>query len=97
MKKLLIIILILNIINFIVLTTVRIRINEIDFSVEDFALTNKCDTVINKVRIDSIEYVIKSKDSIINKIKYDEKEYNKKIDALDDDANVKLFKELVSN
>ena len=64
--------------------------------VDDFVLFNKCDTTINKVRIDSIEYIIKSKDSIINKIKYNEKEHIKKVDALDDDANVKLFKELVS-
>ena len=65
--------------------------------IDEFVLPSKCDTSVNKVRIDSIEYIIKSKDSIINKIKYNEKEYSKKIDALDDDANVKLFKVLVSN
>jgi peptidoglycan hydrolase CwlO-like protein len=94
MKKLLVIVIFLSIVNLLILLRVN---NKINFSVDDFALTNKCDTVINKVLIDSIEYVIKSKDSIINKIKYDTKEYSEKIDALDDDANVKLFKELVSN
>ena len=94
MKKLLVIIIFLSIVNLIIL----LRVNDkIDFVVDDFAVTNKCDTIINKVRIDSIEYFIKSKNSIINKIKYDTKENSKKIDALDDDANVKLFKELVSN
>ena len=95
MKKLLIILLFFVIVNIIMNLVLIIHLN-VRFPVEDFVKVNKCDTVINKVRIDSIEYIIKSKDSIINKIKYDTKEYNNKIDALDDDANVKLFKELVS-
>lgn len=94
MKKLLIGVIFLSIVNLILLVLIYGKVRLV---VEDFVLLNKCDTTINKVRIDSIEYIIKSKDSIINKIKYNEKEYNKKIDALDDDANVKLFKELVSN
>ena len=96
MKKLLITIYFLVILN-ILINLVLIICLKICFPVEDFVCFNKCDTVINKVRIDSIEYIIKSKDSIINKIKYDTKEYYNKVDALDDDANVKLFKELVSN
>ena len=84
----------MSIVNLILLVLIY---GNIRLVVDDFVLFNKCDTTINKVRIDSIEYIIKSKDSIINKIKYNEKEYSKKIDALDDDANVKLFKELVSN
>ena len=84
----------MSIVNLILLVLIY---GKVHFAVDDFVLFNKCDTTINKVRIDSIEYLIKSKDSIINKIKYNEKEYSKKIDALDDDANVKLFKELVSN
>ena len=94
MKKLLIGVIFLSIVNLILLVLIY---GNIRLVVGDFVLFNKCDTTINKVRIDSIEYIIKSKDSIINKIKYNEKEYSKKIDALDDNANVKLFKELVSN
>ena len=94
MKKLLMGVIFLSIVNLILLVLIY---GNIRLAVDDFVLFNKCDTTINKVRIDSIEYIIKSKDSIINKIKYNEKEYSKKIDALDDDANVKLFKELVSN
>lgn len=96
MKKLLIVLIIINLINFIVLTTVGILICNKSVCVDNLSFTNKCDTAINKIRIDSIEYVIRTKDSIINRIKYEEKEYSKKIDTLDDDANVKLFKELVS-
>ena len=94
MKKLLIGVIFLSIVNFILLVLIC---SKCLFVVDDFVLSGKCDTTINKVRIDSIEYIIKSKDSIINRIKYEEKEYSKKIDTLDDDANVKLFKELVSN
>ena len=93
MKKLLIVVIFFSIVSFIILVQIYVNIRLV---VDDFVLINKCDTAINKVRIDSIEYIIRSKDSIINKIKYNEKEYSKKIDALDDDANVKLFKELVS-
>lgn len=95
MKKLLITVLFFVIVIIIINLVLIIHLN-VRFPVEDFANPNKCDTVINKVRIDSIEYIIKSKDSIINKIKHDTKEHNNKVDALDDDANVKLFKELVS-
>lgn len=93
MKKLLIGVIFLSIVNLILLVLIY---GNVRLVVDDFVLFNKCDTTINKVRIDSIEYIIRSKDSIINKIKYNEKEYTKKVDALDDDANVKLFKELVS-
>lgn len=94
MKKLLVGVIFLSIVNLILLVLIC---SKFLFVVEDFVLLNKCDTTINKVRIDSIEYIIKSKDSIINKIKYNEKEYSKKIDTFDDDANIKLFKKLVSN
>lgn len=83
----------MSIVNFVLLVLIC---DNVRLVVDDFVLSSKCDTFINKVRIDSIEYIIRSKDSIVNRIKYNEKEYNKKIDALDDDANVKLFKELVS-
>jgi hypothetical protein len=94
MKKLLVGVVFLSIVNFVLLVLIC---DNVRLVVDEFVLPSKCDTFINKVRIDSIEYIIRSKDSIINKIKYNEKEYSKKIDALDDDANVKLFKELVSN
>lgn len=83
----------MSIVNFVLLVLIC---DNVRLVVDDFVLSSKCDTFINKVRIDSIEYIIRNKDSIVNRIKYNEKEYSKKIDALDDDANVKLFKELVS-
>ena len=93
MKKLLVGVVFLSIVNFVLLVLIC---DNVRLVVDDFVLSSKCDTFINKVRIDSIEYIIRNKDSIVNRIKYNEKEYSKKIDALDDDANVKLFKELVS-
>lgn len=92
MKKLLIMVFIISILNLIllVITVVNIHLNV------DVLPINKCDTVINKVRIDSIEYVIKSKDSIIKKIKYDEKRNIEKANGLSDTASVELFKQLVS-
>lgn len=93
MKNLLIGILFLLIINTILLVLIYSNVRLV---VDDFSFINKCDTVINKVRIDSIEYVIKSKDSIINKIKQNEKKYIEKIDELGDTASVELFKRLVS-
>ena len=93
MKKLLVGVVFLSIVNFVLLVLIY---GDCRLDIDEFVLPSKCDTSVNKVRIDSIEYIIRSKDSIVNRIKYNEKEYNKKIDALDDDANVKLFKELVS-
>lgn len=93
MKKLLSLILILIIANLTLLVLITVRVRE--FAVEG-GLIDKCDTMINKVRIDSIEYVIKSKDSIITKIKNDEKEYSEKVNQLSDTASVELFKRLVS-
>lgn len=93
MKKLLVGVVFLSIVNFVLLVLIY---GDCRLDIDEFALFNKCDTSVNKVRIDSIEYIIRIKDSIVNRIKYNEKEYTKKIDALDDDANVKLFKELVS-
>lgn len=66
------------------------------FQSEDALLINKCDTIINKIRIDSIEYVIRSKDSIINKIKINEEKYINKASNLSNDDAVELFKQLVS-
>ena len=93
MKKLLNSILIISIVNLILLVLTYCNVL---FGVEGFNLINKCDTIVNRIRIDSIEYVIKSKDSIINKIKYDEKRYIEKANELSDTASVELFKRLVS-
>lgn len=60
------------------------------------SLINNSDTVINRVRIDSIEFVIRYQDSIISNIKINEKDDIKKANALSDTAAVELFKRLVS-
>lgn len=93
MKKLLNSILIISIVNLILLVLTYCNVL---FGVEGFNVINECDTIVNRIRIDSIEYVIKSKDSIINKIKYDEKRYIEKANELSDTASVELFKRLVS-
>lgn len=93
MKKLLVMVFIIIVLNLIILL---ITILNTRFSV-DILPINKCDTVINKIRIDSIEYIIKNKDSIINKIKYDETKYIEKVNELGDTASVELFKRLVSD
>lgn len=93
MKKLLIIVTIISILNLIILVLIY---SNIRLDVGNFVSVNKCDTVISKVRIDSIEYVIRSKDSIINRIRYDEKKYVEKANGLSDTASVELFKRLVS-
>ena len=93
MKKLIIIVILLSTINLILLVLTYCNIR---FSEDDFTLFYKYDTVVNRIRIDSIEYVIRSKDSVINKIKYNENKYIEKANSLNDDDAVKLFKQLVS-
>ena len=55
MKKLLNSILIISIVNLILLVLTYCNVL---FGVEGFNLINKCDTIVNRIRIDSIEYVI---------------------------------------
>lgn len=93
MKKLLVAVLILSIVNLYLLIIIY---SGISLGVDDFSFHSKCDTVINKVRIDSIEYVIRSKDSVINKIRIDEKKYINKANELNDTSAIELFKRLVS-
>lgn len=93
MKKLLIINIFLSIVIIFLLVQILVKTR---FSVDSFASFNKCDTVINKVRIDSIEYCIRSKDSIINNIKIETKNEIENANALSDTASVELFKRLVS-
>lgn len=89
MKKLIILCLIIEIIN-LLLTVVS------KYGVESFTSSTIADSVINKIRIDSIELVINKKDSIILKIKEHELEEIKQADSLNDDDAVILFKRLVS-
>lgn len=89
MKKLIII----NIILIIIVLSILIKFCLI---VENFEWINKCDTIINRVRIDSIEYYIRSKDSIINNIKFETKNEIENANTLSDTASVELFKRLVS-
>lgn len=54
------------------------------------------DSVINRVRIDSIELVITQKDSTIVHIKNTIKDEINKANALSDNSSVELFERLVS-
>lgn len=89
MKKLLVICLIVSVIN-LILTAVIIRKD-----CRSVSLTNR-DSVINKVRIDSIELIINKKDSVILKIKEYELKEIKQADNLNNNDAVVLFKKLVS-
>lgn len=89
MKKLLVICLIVSVIN-LILTAVIIRKD-----CRSVSLTNQ-DSVINKVRIDSIELIINKKDSVILKIKEYELKEIKQADNLNNNDAVVLFKKLVS-
>lgn len=93
MKKLIILNIFLLIINFVLIVTFYGSFIKV---VDEFRFTNKCDTSINRVRIDSIEYYIRSKDSIINNIKIETKYEIENANALSDTASVELFKRLVS-
>ena len=86
MKKLIIINLIITILNTIFLITFNGKFSV--RNVDDFAFINKCDTIINRVRIDSIEYYIRSKDDIINNIKIETKNEIENANALSDTASV---------
>lgn len=93
MKKLIILNIFLLIINFVlIITFYGSFINVVD----EFSFINKCDTSINRIRIDSIEYYIRSKDSIINNIKIETNYEIENANALSDTASVELFKRLVS-
>lgn len=92
MKKLLIIVLILQIILclFLLFSSIVVRTKE------NTGTTTIQDTVINRVRIDSIHILITKQESIINRINVKEKyEIEKAINSNDSDA-IKLFKVLVT-
>ncbi len=92
MKKLLIIVVIIALIS---LSLQIVIINKIS-SVEVTNLKTNIDSVINKVRIDSIELVIKEKDSTIVHIKNTIRDEIDKANALSDSSSVELFERLVS-
>ena len=90
MKKIIIIVLIIEIIN---LSLTLFVINKIK-NVEAF---NECnvDTVFNKLRIDSIQYNIIQKDSTIITINNIMKDEINKADSLNNDSAVILFRQLL--
>ena len=96
MKKLIITNIVLTISNFVLILLITFNGKFSVQVVDDFGFINKCDTVINRVRIDSIEYYIRSKDSIINNIKIETNNEIENANALSDTASVELFKRLVS-
>lgn len=59
-------------------------------------LNKNVDSIINKVRIDSIELVIKEKDSTIVHIKNTIRDEIDKANALNDSSSLELFERLVS-
>ena len=91
MKKLLIALLFMAIIN---LCLQVVIINKIS-SRSELKLTS-VDTAINKVRIDSIELVITQKDSTIIHIKNTIKDEINEANTLSDSSSVELFERLVS-
>lgn len=90
MKKIIIIVLIIEIIN---LSLTLFVVNKIK-NVEVF---NKCnvDTVFNKLQIDSIQYNIIQKDSTIITINNTMKDEINKADNLSNDSTVILFRQLL--
>lgn len=95
MKKLVVVTLVIAIISSISALVCLIKFSKY----VEVSKVNKCvvDTTINKVRIDSIQLVIKTKDSIITKIKEHEEQEIKEAASLNDSSAIKLFKELVSD
>lgn len=91
MKKLLIMLLIVATISICLQVVI---INKVS-SRSELKLTD-VDSVINKVRIDSIELVITEKDCTIVNIKNNVRDEINKANALGDSASVELFKELVT-
>lgn len=91
MKKLLIMLIVIAII---IVGLQIVIINKIS-SVE-VNLNKNVDSIINKVRIDSIELIIKEKDSTIVHIKNTIRDEIDKANALNDSSSLELFERLVS-
>lgn len=93
MKKILIIQVIIALI-----TVYEVRlINKISSSISELTRLTNVDSVINRVRIDSIELVITQKDSTIVNIKNTIEDEVKEANSLNDNASLELFERLVSN
>ena len=93
MKKILIIQIIIALI-----TIYEVRlINKISSSISELTRPTNVDSVINRVRIDSIELVITQKDSTIVNIKNTIEDEVKEANSLNDNASLELFERLVSN
>ena len=90
MKKILIAILVIVIIN--LCATLYLSISR--FSVEANSY-NRSDTAINRTRIDSIQLVIIERESVVYKLKEHEKDIDDKVISLSDSASWELFKKLV--
>lgn len=72
-------------------------INKISSSISELTRLTNVDSVINSVRIDSIELVITRKDSTIVNIKNTIEHEVKEANSLNDSASLELFERLVSN
>lgn len=72
-------------------------INKISSSISELTRLTNVDSVINSVRIDSIELVITQKDSTIVNIKNTIEDEVKEANSLNDSASLELFERLVSN
>lgn len=72
-------------------------INKISSSISELTRLTNVDSVINRVRIDSIELVITQKDSTIVNIKNTIEDEVKEANNLNDSASLELFERLVSN
>lgn len=90
MKKIIIMVLIIEIINLSLTLFVVNKIKGVEFF-------NKCnvDTVFNKLQIDSIQYNITQKDSTIITINNTMKDEINKADNLSNDSAVILFRQLL--
>lgn len=93
MKKILIIQVIIALIT---IYEVKI-INKISSGISELTRLTNVDSVINRVRIDSIELVITQKDSTIVNIKNTIEHEVKEANSLNDSASLELFERLVSN
>lgn len=72
-------------------------INKISSGISELTQLTNVDSVINRVRIDSIELVITQKDSTIVNIKNTIGHEVKEANSLNDSASLELFERLVSN
>lgn len=91
MKKILIAILVIAIIN--LCATLCLSISRFSVEVNSY---NRSDTAINRTRIDSIQLVIIERESVVYKLKEHEKDIDDKVISLSDSASWELFKKLVS-